>query len=1345
MKGIKERIIASVLAFAMAFTMIGFDLTSVLATEVGTEVVEEATEETIEETSEENEEDAAVSDDEKEEPETEDVKGDSKPSKKKIVKASNSDLVISVDVDKSKLNLVDKDDTDVAVDYKVKNSDNHYNDEIEYTYSTENGDVVSLEKGFWDGIQDWGGSTHFTVASKAAGIATVKVTGKYTYYKSRKWSVYHYVYSDKVVLTSSKEFQVVVYDSRVYTLKYDAANSTANTSIAYAIAEKGKTGFIFKKDYSKVGELVALSGTDKVKIGDDTDDYTALFFVKGDNTTTNEKLYVNGDAYTLVSLSEMQSTLNKKSGEWWDFCHWFDSKGFDIKGAVTAAANNGYKYIAVTKTMASLDNNNGSVPERENVLKVTAKANGSVSFELNGGTTTSDLKKLEEKKYFAGEAVSLPETPVKEGYRFVGWATSKDAVTGTTNVIFPNEESVVYYAVYVKNTYVVTFYDDNGIQYGNTAVVEYGDKVAKPTDPTKAKNQYAEFTFDKWVDESGVEFDFDTPIKSNVSLTATYTKKFFGYIYVKNAPGSEKEYTRLSKKVYINTTAGLEEMYAKPAENIYKKIENAVEGEEANKVVSFVNASDLPAGSKVIRFVKGEDNFHIDVTFAVTAENATISVPDVYYGDEAVATVKINDTVVSEENYDVKIMDGTEETTDYNKTPGTYTAVVSFKGKFSGTLSCDFDVVVLEADVFQNNVSDNTWSSSLGKAILVKEIYAMTQSEEWTGKSLTVSTDDAKIRTYLLSTPIDEEKHKVVYTKLAYFPNDKKAHWHLDCVIDEHTAAFYILNPGEVAPTDLKSDASKKYTSAGKGVLWLQTQDENKEPLAATLDTAKYIKTKPTTDKVKEVLLAQGYAKEEIDELALTINWYRIIKENDGWHVDGKVVDGDGNDYIRTAYTITWTQENGDVIYSENYYYGDKPVFNSEEYDIPADYEDDDYFYTFAGFNEDEYVTGDATYTAVFEKTEKDKAKVVFLNGEEIVSSLVVSKGYQGWAKVEIPEDLEGYETDYATYTFAGWFDSEGNMIESAEDVSLVAGEVTYLYAKFDEEVKEYTVTFVDENKVDILGTATYTYGQLMSERFYLIDTPTKEANDTFTFSFDKWVDFDGAEIAADATVTSDVTVYASYSEEYIDYTVTFNNEGTIVGTETYHYGESLMADGKVIPIPTKEADETCVYDFEKWVDENDAEIETVTSNITLYAKYIVTAIEDPNDDPDDPDDGDDDDNSDPDDDDDGNENDDPTDDPVVTPAVTPTVNPTDGPTDTDDAEEVEDAANSSDSDSDKADNKKSTTTIAESDIPLAAAEDNCIIHWIIFLLTIAFGMYNIVRIYARVHEDEKETETKKA
>ena len=66
------------------------------------------------------------------------------------------------------------------------------------------------------------------------------------------------------------------------------------------------------------------------------------------------------------------------------------------------------------------------------------------------------------------------------------------------------------------------------------------------------------------------------------------------------------------------------------------------------------------------------------------------------------------------------------------------------------------------------------------------------------------------------------------------------------------------------------------------------------------------------------------------------------------------------------------------------------------------------------------------------------------------------------------------------------------------------------------------------------------------------------------------------------------------------------------------------------------------------------------------------------------------------------------------------------------------DAADDAVSDDNTADDTKN---IEDEATPLAATEDNCIIHWIILILTLVCGVYNLVRAFVRKSKNSEDAE----
>ena len=156
---------------------------------------------------------------------------------------------------------------------------------------------------------------------------------------------------------------------------------------------------------------------------------------------------------------------------------------------------------------------------KENTITYTVK------YDANGGTgAPSNQTKTKGK-----ELVLSTTVPTKEGYKFVNWNTKKDG-TGTSynaGAKYTTEASVILYAQYEKELneeetkYTITFYTNDGTTEKSTKVVNKGDKVVKPEDPTREG-----YTFDGWYDkkENGKEYDFTKEVTSDISLYAYWSK-----------------------------------------------------------------------------------------------------------------------------------------------------------------------------------------------------------------------------------------------------------------------------------------------------------------------------------------------------------------------------------------------------------------------------------------------------------------------------------------------------------------------------------------------------------------------------------------------------------------------------------------------------------------------------------------------------------------------------------------------------------------------------------------------------------------------------------------------------
>ena len=181
-------------------------------------------------------------------------------------------------------------------------------------------------------------------------------------------------------------------------------------------------------------------------------------------------------------------------------------------------------------------------------------------------------------------------------------------------------------------------------------------------------------------------------------------------------------------------------------------------------------------------------------------------------------------------------------------------------------------------------------------------------------------------------------------------------------------------------------------------------------------------------------------------------------------------------------------------------------------------------------------------------------------------------------------------------YTFGAWntqSDGNGDVYQNGATVNFT--ENTTLYAIWEPET--YTVTW--KNGETVLKTETLLYGATPK---YEGETPTKEADAQYTYSFSGWVDSEGNALTADTTVTGDVTYTAEYTSTVNTYTVTWKNEdGTILETDkAVAYGTTPKYDGAT---PTKAATAQYTYTFKGWT----PKVSAVTGNVTYTATYTQT------------------------------------------------------------------------------------------------------------------------------------------
>ena len=138
-----------------------------------------------------------------------------------------------------------------------------------------------------------------------------------------------------------------------------------------------------------------------------------------------------------------------------------------------------------------------------------------VTFDSDGGS------KIKSQEVANGLKVTKPTNPTKDGFRFDGWYLNDKKFDFNTEIT----ADITLTAKWTELAkYTVTF-DTNGGSEISSKEVNEGEKVAKPSNPTKAGYVFKEWQLD------GKTYVFNTPVTKNIKLVAVWEEVAKNYTF----------------------------------------------------------------------------------------------------------------------------------------------------------------------------------------------------------------------------------------------------------------------------------------------------------------------------------------------------------------------------------------------------------------------------------------------------------------------------------------------------------------------------------------------------------------------------------------------------------------------------------------------------------------------------------------------------------------------------------------------------------------------------------------------------------------------------------------------
>ena len=305
---------------------------------------------------------------------------------------------------------------------------------------------------------------------------------------------------DKAEITLNAKWQAAEGALTVTIVHADGSQQTIGVTSGESLSQKDilvPKGY----DYDNATYHIGSVGGAEFDFGQEITNDMTLYVAKAEHITYNITLNYGYDEKTVTLKVEYGQPLD--SAEGWE----------------ETPARDGYEFVGWYKDDDKRVTG-GSIVTSELTLTATWNAiEYTVTFNPNGGSGEQTTQ-----THHYGDAVEpISDPPVRNGYTFEGWYYNGALwVSGTAMPA----ENITLVAMWTLQSFTVSFSVGDGATGVADQTIYFGFKATKPTDPVRSG-----YSFGGWMLD-GSEYDFGTPVRDNITLTAKWLPRTYSIDYV---------------------------------------------------------------------------------------------------------------------------------------------------------------------------------------------------------------------------------------------------------------------------------------------------------------------------------------------------------------------------------------------------------------------------------------------------------------------------------------------------------------------------------------------------------------------------------------------------------------------------------------------------------------------------------------------------------------------------------------------------------------------------------------------------------------------------------------------